>query len=204
MHISNLYIMSWSHIIIVCFVRKADIIMFSCICIMGQNTQILFLFIIIIEIFYNYFFMTFYICHSVSQFVKAIKRRRYLRCVWKFIQYKDFHTAIKMIHQQIISRVARPIFSIVKWLFYNSRYGFMKKRYASFFSFFSPFSLSSRLASIARYIGRRFEYSRPSYDQQSNGFIAGASLLLAYPYVSLTLPAPTIGIAHAEHVAARY
>lgn len=69
----------------------------------------------------------------------------------------------------------------------------------------SSFSLSLFPYSFDReiHIGRRFEYSRPSYDQRSNGFIAGASLL-AYPYVSLTLSASTIGIAHAEHVAARY
>lgn len=80
----------------------------------------------------------------------------------------------------------------------------MKKRYVAFSLslFLSP---SSRLASIAKYMGRRFEYSRPSYDQRGNGFIVAARLLLARdPYVSSALPASTIDIAHAEHVAARY
>lgn len=73
----------------------------------------------------------------------------------------------------------------------------MKKRYVTFLftrSRSPPLSPSlslSRLASIAEYTGRRFEYSRPFYDQRGNGFIVAVLLSFSrYPYVSTALRGP--------------
>lgn len=73
---------------------------------------------------------------SSTQFAIAIRWCRYLRHVWKFVQYKDFHAAIKMIRQQIIPRVARRYFPSSNGCFITRVMDLWKKDTSRRFSLF--------------------------------------------------------------------